>query len=411
MKSISDSVIELIIVIIIIIFVIIFFFSALKGLSYAGRPEAKFGYALAGSISFMVNPVAQGISDAATIANYVLLGVFIATTVAGIVSGIKANYEENVEFLESIGYDEEAIQNINKKYLLFEDIENGGFPTDQIASGIGNAYKKVFLNPLGAGLLGGTLGLDALSYALNNMAHAIQDPILYYLVPEGVVALNLSNIGNAQVNEMLNDLNKSYANYIEQQGYCSNPTSSECQNLYATYLIAKYLFYTYGETLGQSVTISGNHNEYALILFDYNGDDKYSVTLNDVLCMLEMMKYYNYVPLEVMYGNNVIASSSSNNMACYVLSQVLSKENPAEYSSLTGSQYSTKVYNKLLVNSYEVEQSGATEETGSTSNNPEPNDVIIIPSMHPPDGIIIEYTYEGGNRVILLTSISGSGGS
>jgi len=212
---------------------------------------------------------------------------------------------------------------------------------------------------------------------------------------------------------MLNDLNKSYANYIEQQGYCSNPTSSECQNLYATYLIAKYLFYTYGETLGQSVTISGNHNEYALILFDYNGDDKYSVTLNDVLCMLEMMKYYNYVPLEVMYGNNVIASSSSNNMACYVLSQVLSKENPAEYSSLTGSQYSTKVYNKLLVNSYEVEksdntdQSGNTVELSSTSNNPEPNDVIIIPSMQPPDGIIIEYTYEGGNRVILLTSISG----
>jgi len=403
MKSISDSVIELIIVIIIIIFVIIFFFSALKGLSYAGRPEAKFGYALAGSISFMVNPVAQGISDAATIANYVLLGVFIATTVAGIVSGIKANYEENVEFLESIGYDEEAIQNINKKYLLFEDIENGGFPTDQIASGIGNAYKKVFLNPLGAGLLGGTLGLDALSYALNNMAHAIQDPILYYLVPEGVVALNLSNIGNAQVNEMLNDLNKSYANYIEQQGYCSNPTSSECQNLYATYLIAKYLFYTYGETLGQSVTISGNHNEYALILFDYNGDDKYSVTLNDVLCMLEMMKYYNYVPLEVMYGNNTIYNSD-NNIACQVLSNI-------DSSAMSSNPQDSNVYNKLLVNSYEVEQNGGTKQLSSTSNNPAPNDVIIIPSMQPPDGIIIEYTYEGGNRVILLTSISGSSSS
>ncbi|EOD42700.1 putative membrane protein [Candidatus Nanobsidianus stetteri] len=398
MKSISDSVIELIIAIIIIIFVIIFFFSALKGLSYAGRPEAKFGYALAGSISFMINPVAQGISDAATIANDVLIGVFVAATVAGIVSGIKANYDENVQFLESIGYDEEAIQNINNKYLLFEDIENGGFPTDKIASGIVNAYKTTFLNPLGASLLGGTLGLDAISYLLNNLAHSMQAPILYYLVPEGVVAVNLSNIGNAQVNEMLNDLNQSYANYIEQNNICSNPTSSECQNLYATYLIAKYLFYTYGETLGQSVTISGNHNEYAILLFDYNSD--YSVTLNDVLCMLEMMKYYNQVPLEVMYGNNTIYNSN-NNIACQVLSNV--------YSSAMSSnpQDANNVYNKLLVNSYEVDQSGNANQLSSTSNNPEPNDVIIIPAIQPPDGIIIEYTYEGGNRAILLTSISG----
>ncbi|MCC5447201.1 hypothetical protein [Candidatus Nanobsidianus stetteri] len=402
MKSISDSVIELIIVIIIIIFVIIVFFNVLKGLSYAGRPEAKFGYALAGSISFTINPVAQGISDAATIANDVLLGVFIATTVAGIVSGIKANYDENVEFLESIGYDEETIQNINKKYLLFEDIENGGFPKDKIASGIGNAYKKVFTNPLGAGLLFGTLGLDALSYALNNMAHAIQDPILYYLVPEGVVAVNLSNIGNAQVNEMLNDLNQSYANYIEQQGYCSDPTSSECQNLYATYLIAKYLFYTYGETLGQSVTIAGNHNEYALLLFDYNSN--YIVTLNDVLCMLDMMEYYNQVPLEVMYGDNVIYNSNFN-IAC----QVLSNRDPSVMSS---NPQDSNVYNKLLVNSYEVGQNGNVDENWSTSNNFPPNQVIIIPAnMQLPNGIIIEYTYEGGNRAILLTSISGSSSS
>ena len=405
MKSISDSVIELVTAIIIIIFVILVFFNILKGLSYAGRPEAKFGYALAGSISFTINPVAQGISDAATIANDVLLGVFIATTVAGIVSGIKANYDENVEFLESIGYDEETIQNINKKYLLFEDIENGGFPTDQIASGIGNAYKKVFTNPLGAGLLFGTLGLDALSYALNNMAHAIQDPILYYLVPEGVVAANLSNIGNAQVNEMLNDLNQSYANYIEQQGYCSDPTSSECQNLYATYLIAKYLFYTYGETLGQSVTIAGNHNEYALLLFDYNS--AYSVTLNDVLCMLDMMEYYNQVPLEVMYGGDSVIASGGQNIAC----QVLINYNGGNYnflSSLEGQD--TNLYNKLLVNSYEVGQDGNVDENWSTSNNFPPNQVIIIPAnMQLPNGIIIEYTYEGGNRAILLTSISGSG--
>jgi len=403
MKSISDSVIELIIVIIIIIFVIIFFFSALKGLSYAGRPEAKFGYALAGSISFMVNPVAQGISDAATIANYVLLGVFIATTVAGIVSGIKANYEENVEFLESVGLNKEEIQQIGTRNLLFRDLDEGGGPAiNEIASGVGNAYKKVFLNPLGAGLLGGTLGLDALSYALNNMAHAIQDPILYYLVPEGVVALNLSNIGNAQVNEMLNDLNKSYANYIEQQGYCSNPTSSECQNLYATYLIAKYLFYTYGETLGQSVTISGNHNEYALVLFDYNST--YNVTLNDVLCMLGMMEDYNQVPLEVMYGNNTIYNSN-NNIACRVLSNI-------DSSAMSSNPQDSNVYNKLLVKSYEVDNNGNIDENWSTSDNPEPSQVIIIPgSIQLPNGIIIEYTYEGGNRAILLTSISGSSSS
>ena len=399
MKSISDSVIELIIVIIIIIFVIIVFFNVLKGLSYAGRPEAKFGYALAGSISFMINPVAQEISDAATIANEVLLGVVVAATVVGIVSGIKANYDENVQFLADYGIDQEDVGLGN---LLFNNLDEGGAPIDYVASGVGKAYQKVFLNPLGAGLLGGTIGLDVTSYFLNNMAHAIQAPILYYLVPEGIVAVNLSNIGNAQVNEMLNDLNQSYANYIEQQGYCSNPTSSECQNLYATYLIAKYLFYTYGETLGQSVTIAGNHNEYALILFDYNSN--YNVTLNDVLCMLGMMEYYNQVPLEVMYGNNTIYNSN-NNIAC----QVLSNEDP---SIMSLNPQDSNVYNKLLVNSYEVDNNGNIKEKWSTSNNPAPNQVIIIPdenNMQLPNGVIIEYTYEGGNRAILLTSISGQG--
>ena len=397
MKSISDSVIELIIAIIIIIFVILVFFSVLKGLSYAGRPEAKFGYALAGSISFMINPTAQGISDAATIANEVLLGVVAVTTAVGIISGFKANYDENIEILESAGYTEEELQNIPLKDLVFKDA-NGEVPIDEIASGVGSAYKTVFLNPLGAGLLAGTIGLDVASYFLNNLAHAMQAPILYYLVPEGVVAVNLSDIGSSQVNEMLNDLNESYAKNIEQQQYCNNPTSQECQNLYATYLIAKYLFYTYGETLGQSVTIAGNHNEYALLLFDYNST--YNVTLNDVLCMLEMMKYYNYIPLEVMYGNNVI-ESSSNNIACRVL-------NSADSSAMSSNPQYSNVYNKLLVISYEVSQSGTPNQLSSTSDNSPPNQVIIIPDdMQLPNGIIIEYTYEGGNSVILLTSISG----
>jgi len=400
MKSISDSVIELVVIIIIIIFVIIVFFNVLKGLSYAGRPEAKFGYALSGSISFMINPIAQGISDAATIANEVLLGVIVATTVVGIVSGIKANYDENVEFLESLGLDENEIKQIGKSNLLFKDLDEGGGPAiDDIAEGVGSAYKKVFLNPLGAGLLGGTISLDVASYSLNNLAHAMQAPILYYLVPEGVVALNLSDIDNSQVNGMLNNLNQSYENNIENKGYCSNPTSSECQNLYATYLIAKYLFYTYGETLGQSVTISGNHNEYALLLFDYNST--YNVTVNDVLCMLEMMQYYNNVPLDVMYGDNVIYNSY-NNIACQVLNNV--------NSSLMSSspQDSNNVYNKLLVVSYNVSQSGTPNQLSSTSNNPSPNQVTIIPgNISLPNGIIIQYTYEGGNKVILLTSIVG----
>jgi len=398
MKSISDSVIELIIAIIIIIFVIIVFFNVLKGLSYAGRPEAKFGYALSGSISFMINPIAQGISDASTIANEVLLGVVAVTTAVGIISGFKANYDENIEILESAGYTEEELQNIPLKDLVFKNA-NGEPPIDEIASGVGSAYKTVFLNPLGAGLLAGTIGLDVASYFLNNLAHAMQAPILYYLVPEGVVALNLSDISSSKVNGMLNDLNDSYVNNIEQQQYCSNPTSSQCQNLYATYLIAKYLFYTYGETLGQGVTISGNHNEYALLLFDYNST--YNVTLNDVLCMLEMMKYYNQVPLEVMYGNNVI-ENSSNNIACQVLYNVYSN------AMSSNPQYSNNVYNKLLVISYEVDQSGTPNPLSSTSGNSPPNQIIIIPGdMQLPNGIIIEYTYEGGNRVILLTSIAG----
>jgi len=400
MKSISDSVIELIIAIIIIIFVILVFFNVLKGLSYAGRPEAKFGYALSGSISFMINPVAQGVSDASTIANYIALGVVAVTTAIGIYRGFKANYDENIEILESAGFSEDEIENIPLKDLVFKDVTTGEVPIDDIAEGVGSAYKKVFLSPWGAGLLAGTISLDVASYFLNNLAHAMQGPILYYLVPEGVVALNLSDIGSSQVNEMLNDLNQSYVKSIEE--YCNNPTSKKCQNLYATYLVAKYLFYTFGETLGQSVTIAGNHNEYALLLFDYNST--YNVTLNDVLCMLEMMEYYGYIPLEVMYGDKVIEKENSyNNIACQVLNNVDPNAIPSN------SQYSSNVYNKLLVNSYKVDQNGNVNQLSSTSENSPPNDIIIIPgSMGLPNGIIIEYTYEGGNRAILLTSISGT---
>jgi len=397
MKSISDSVIELVVVIIVIIFVILVFFNILKGLSYAGRPEAKFGYALAGSISFMINTVAQGVSDAASIANDVLIGVIVVSTVIGVATGLKENYDENVQFISDYGINKGDVGTLN---LIFKDVDNGGdIAWGEIGSGIVNTYKKVFLSPFGFGLLAGTLGLDAASYFLNNIAHTIQGPILYYLVPEGVVAANFSDISESQVNEMLNDLNESYANYIKKQGYCSDPTSSACQNLYATYLIAKYLFYTFGETLGQSITVSGNHNEYALILFDYNSN--YVVTLNDVLCMLGMMEYYNYIPLDVMYGNNTI-EASAHNMAC----QVLKHKDPSLFSQ--NPDYSNDVYNKLLVNSYEIDKNGNIDENWSTSNNYPPNDVTIIPgNIQPPNGIIIEYTYEGGNRAILITSIIG----
>jgi hypothetical protein len=398
MKSISDSVIELVVVIIVIIFIILVFFNILKGLSYAGRPEAKFGYALAGSISFMINPIAQGVSDAASIANDVLIGVIAISTVIGVATALKGNYDENIQFLNDYGINKEDVGTLN---LIFRDVDDGGdIAWDEIGSGIVNTYKKVFLSPFGFGLLAGTLGLDAASYFLNNIAHTIQGPILYYLVPEGVVAANFSDISESQVNKMLNDLNESYANYIKQQGYCNDPTSSACQNLYATYLIAKYLFYTFGETLGQSITISGNHNEYALILFDYGSS--YSVTLNDVLCMLAMMEYYNYIPLDVMYGNNTIYTSAYN-MAC----KVLNDTNPSLFSSQPDD--SNDVYNKLLVNSYEIDSNGNVDENWSTANNnPYPNDVTIIPgNIQLPNGIIIEYTYEGGNRAILLTSIIG----
>ena len=397
MKSVSDNVIELIIAIIIIIFVILVFFNVLKGLSYAGRPEAKFGYALSGSISFIVNPMAQGVSDASTIANYVVLGIIGVTTAIGIARGFYENYNENIEFLESLGYSKEEINSIKSINLLFTDLKNGGFAAGNLVNGITNAYKKVFLNPFGGGLLAGTIGLDLSSQALNNLAHALQEPVLYYLVPEGVVAVNLSNIGGSQINEMLNDLNQSYANYIG--GDCiSDPTSSACQNLYATYLVAKYLFYTFGETLGQSVTIAGSHNEYVLLLVDYNST--YNVTLNDVLCMLGMMKYYNYIPLEVMYGDKVIANSN-NNIACQVLNNVDPNAIPSN------PQYSN-VYNKLLVSSYIVDKDGNVVSQSSTENNPSPGQVIIIPgNMELPNGMIIQYTYEGGNRVIVLTSISG----
>ncbi|WP_231433912.1 hypothetical protein [Candidatus Nanopusillus massiliensis] len=86
-----------------------------------------------------------------------------------------------------------------------------------------------------------------------------------------------------------------------------------------------------------------------------------------------MMKYYNYIPLEVMYGHKVIANST-NNIACQILSNVnssLMSENP---------QDSNNVYNKLLVNSLEINNSsGKPYLLSSTKNNPSPNQVTIIP--------------------------------
>ena len=379
--------------IIILIFAILVFFNVLKGLSYAGRPEAKFGYALSGSISFMINPVAQGISNSATIANDVLLGFVAVTTAVGVVLGIKANYNQNIRILKNAGYIKESVGLVS---LLFKDFNTGRAPIKTIASNVGSVYKKAFINPMGKGLLAGTIGLDVSSYFLNNLGHAIQAPVLYYLVPQGVIALNLSNIDNSEIKGMFKDLNQTYVKYIEE--LCNNPTKQECQNLYATYLIAKYLFYTYGETLGQSVVIAQNHNEYALILFDYNSI--YDVTLNDVLCMLGMMEYYDYIPLEVMYGNNVI-KDSNNNIPCYVLKNVNNK-------IMSSNPQTSNVYNKLLVNSYIVDQYGNVTLQSSTENNPSPDQVKIIPgNMKLPNGIIIQYTYEGGNRVIVLTAISG----
>jgi hypothetical protein len=365
----------------------------------------------------MVNTIAQGVSDAASIANDILIGAVVVATIIGVATGLKANYDENVQFITDYGISKEDVGTLN---LIFRDVdEGGGAPIGEILSGIGRAYKKAFLNPLGIGLIFGTIGLDVASNILNNLAHTIQAPILYFLVPEGVVAVNLSEISESQVNEMLNDLNESYANFIEQQGYCSDPTSWQCQNLYATYLIAKYLFYTFGETLGQSVTISGNHNEYALILFDY--ESNYSVTLNDVLCMLEMMKYYNQVPLEDMYGGYDVIWGSNSNMACYVYSrQSSSTFNQILENTLQSShEYITNVYNKLLVKAFVVDnQSGSISETdyNSTASDLPPNQITIIPatissqnsgSTFSSNGMIIQYTYEGGNRAIILTSIIG----
>ncbi|WP_231433911.1 hypothetical protein [Candidatus Nanopusillus massiliensis] len=105
------------------------------------------------------------------------------------------------------------------KDLLFEDLQNGGSALGPIAKDVINSYRTVFLNPLGGGLLFGTIGLDLSSESLNNLAHALQGPILYYLVSEGLVVVNLSNIGGSQINEMLNDLNQSYVNNIEQQQF------------------------------------------------------------------------------------------------------------------------------------------------------------------------------------------------
>ena len=310
----DESIITRVIIpILVFIIIIIFLFFLLKAASYSGRLSAKFGYTLAGSVSLLVNKPAQisqsvGTDGIAIAAGVIAAAAAIGTAVAlfkGSESPVSTEIEdwqpcstalfcdENgepvvIDWDKALGIDDSG-SSISIPQTLYSAFTTGGK----------DAVLTVLGNPLFDQFLGTSIALYGIGTLMNTIASEIQQPILNYLAPEGVIFIAFPP-SPSDINAMYNDLNQTFVKQIEN--YCQNPASSECENIYLTYLVAKYLYYTWGETLGQSVVIAGSHNEYFIGYVNYSSN--YSLTEEGVLCMLGMMNYFGQSPLKQMFNGD-----------------------------------------------------------------------------------------------------------
>jgi hypothetical protein len=412
-RGISGEIIKIIIIIIVFIFIIYVLFLMLKAASYSGRPQAKFAYALAGSIDFLVNKPAQISQSIGSIGLYISAGIAIAAFVVGGSRSALAAEAKSLAASQSArvieGEASSAFFNFFNR--LGRAIKNN---PEAFASGGAKGIGYLLGNPVYQGLLGGSLLLYFGGSITNTIASDIQKPILYYLAPEGVILVNLSSISEQKLQHMYKDLNNTFAQYI-QKNYCSNTQSSSCQSIYLTYLIAKYLYNTWGETLGQSVSIAGTHNEYIIFyLSDSKIDD---VTQEGVLCMLGMMNYYGRSPLQQMYGIELTdllkKLRPDGDIVCNIASEVLygyswTNQVSGSDANSVGIDKIDDIARKVVFVSYQL--SGDNINPLSCTNNPG-NCNIIVPKEY--NNIVtnsgfVQFTYEGGSHGIIVTSLFGN---
>ncbi|BFI73397.1 hypothetical protein YN1_3840 [Nanoarchaeota archaeon] len=409
-KGQESTIISIVIPIIIFIIIIVFLFFLLKAASYSGRLPAKFGYALAGSISLIVNKpaqIAQSIGEDGLIA---LAGFAAAAFIIGGADALGG--EEDIVPAE----EEETIGNTKDLTQDFSQLESTvGNPGDEEGSlstflkGGASAVGKLIGNPLYQNSLLFFGGLFLIGDITNTIASEIQTPILNYLAPEGVYFIDFNSLSSSDLNQMYQNLNQSFVKPIEQ--YCQNPQSPECENIFLTYLIALDLYYTWGETLGQSVAIAGSHDEYFIGYINYNSGN-YNVTQEGVLCMLGMMDFFGQSPLDQMYNMNLQELLSDINydgdLECQIAKQVLninlvSSGTPCSSSSANIPDTVTQMD---VYETYEVQHNSVSFYQCSSSQPSDYN--IIIPSTNGNyySGYL-QYLYDGGTQGIIVSSVFG----
>ncbi|MGC9132909.1 MAG: hypothetical protein ACP5GJ_00685 [Nanopusillaceae archaeon] len=427
-KGISGEIIKIIVIVIVFIFLFLVLFNILKAASYSGRLQAKFAYALSGSVSFLVNKPAQFTHSLATDAGEIYLGGMAAVATIGMIAAVLSHNPsaaeeaaqmekeagQSAEILEEGQMAQKGVESWYNKYSNLESSSNNYETLKSLAKGAANALRKVYGNPIAIGIgsgIGSAWFLSS-SYITNGIAGGIQGPILYYLAPEGVIFVDFNNQQQISyiLDEMDNDLNKSFVNEINSN--CNNNYNSpSCENIIMTYLIAKYLYYTWGETLGQSVAIAGTHNEYFIAFMNY--DSSYNVTQEGVLCMLGMMNYYGTSPLKQMYENNLSSLLNEINydgdIVCQIAGNVLdiSLPSPSEACGTGDANIPDKITQMDVFESYVVENNQLQQY--NCGKIPEDYNVLINATSSSYYSGYIQYTYDGGTQGVIVSIVFGGG--
>ncbi|MGC9079566.1 MAG: hypothetical protein ACP5G1_02390 [Nanopusillaceae archaeon] len=396
-RAVSDDVIRLILIIIIFIVLLIILFNFFKALSYSGRLQAKFAYALSGTVDFLVVKPAQITQSVGQIGLYITAGILLAAVVIGGISAVRSKSTGYIEALEFAREELQAGRISKEQYKKYAEKILGKVEEEstlyKFSTGAKEGITYVVGNPYFQQLALTSAGLYVLGSVLNQVAKMIQGPLLYYLVPVGIVATNTTSIDPRDINRMYRDLNQTYVDKIEKTYKCSsNPTKSECQTIFLTYLIAKYLYNTFGETLGQAVSIAGVHTHYSITYLDYRGKE---ISLSSVFCMLYMMNYYDKNPFKQMYRTD-IEKVADDSLVCNLLdlNNVGSCNNGGSVPDPINKMLYTQSYK---VTDTDVQEYSLQKDAGCST--------IIVPESKQ-SGIIgyIVYTYEGGSHSIFVTS-------
>ncbi|GEM_PF-2315574 len=401
-KASTGSIMKFILVIIVFVFIILILFNLIKASSYSGRFSAKLAYSLSGAASFIVDKSTAATNTVSTVGEYVFLSTAGLLATVGAIKGYKTYVQLNkIAKGEAIA---DKIVVADQEWIIKKSIQEGAKASYQLLS-----KKPVYMSLIaGAGLW---IGGNVFSAMLNNLASSIQDPILYYLVPNEVYIIDMSQLEKKDIDAMLREINEDYRRYIKNN-VCdpNNPASPECQNLYLTYLIAKSYYFTYGETLGQSVTTTKNHVHYTIIYDNYDAGksdiNKKAIRTSSVLCMLYMMEFKGLNPYNKMFSSKDAifyqGKPLDNTLSCEILYNVLkTKGRNANTDNVKDVE---DEINRRLVIATAIASGDDIKELPDNKGKSIIESYIIKPEGGRYKGIIY-VIYSGGANVIYISSI------